>query len=456
MRSDQRAIRWALAGALLLLAFVGLTTYRTFRAHIGALTLIRHTFVVTDRLRRLLADMIDTETGMRGFLLTGNSAFLRPYDLAQPEVPRLISELTTLTADSPRHRSRMDLLQKKTVEEFSILEQLITLGRERGGVTAMPVGLLDSGKETMDEIRALVAAMEFEEEDLFVTRDEAQRRSERQAILFIVIGNTSAIGLLLAAGFVTSREIRARAQSEEKLAESVRELIASNRELEQFAYVASHDLQEPLRMVANYCQLLKRRYQSRLDADADEFIGFAVDGAQRMQGLIDDLLTYSRVGTRREAFAPVAVEAVLQDVLKNLAAAMAESAAVVTHDPMPIVTADASQLVQLFQNLIGNAIKFRGEKSPAVHVSVAPRGDDWLFGVRDYGIGIAPEYRSQVFLIFQRLHSKEEYPGTGIGLAISKKIVERHGGTIWVDSTEGGGSTFYFTLPQNRAPFPPT
>jgi signal transduction histidine kinase len=455
MRYDQSAIRWALAAAMLLLAFAGLMTYQTFRSHLRSSELTQHTIVVLDRVRHLLAELVDTETGERGFLLTGNDAYLQPLDTARPEIPRLLAELRALSADNPRQLSRLDAIEKRADEQFTLMARFVALRRAYGNVTAMPVGQLDSGKANMDEIRVFVASMEREEEDLFAARATAQARGERKAILFILLGYTSAIGLLLAAGIVTSREMRARVQSEAKLADSVRELIASNRELEQFAYVASHDLQEPLRMVANYCQLLKRRYHSRLDADADEFIGFAVDGARRMQVLIDDLLAYSRVGTRREKFTPVAMEAVLQDVLKNLEAAVTESAAAITNDPLPIVTADFSQLVQLLQNLIGNALKFRGEKSPSVHISAVPRGDDWLFGVRDHGIGIAPEYRGQIFLIFQRLHSKEEYPGTGIGLAISKKIVERHGGTIWVESTEGGGSTFYFTLPRNRSPFPP-
>jgi signal transduction histidine kinase len=449
MRYDLRAIRWAFSAALLLLFVAGLITYQTFRAHSRAADLTQHTFVVLENTRHMLADLIDTETGERGFLLTGDDSYLQPFELARPEIPRLIADLRRLTSDNPHQLSRLDTIERKEAEHFAFMDRLVALRRQYGNTTITPVGLLASQKTVMDGIRGEVAAMEREENDLLAARNEAQARSEQQAILFIILGNTSALGLLAAAAYVTSREMRSRARSEAKLADSVRELSASNRELEQFAYVASHDLQEPLRMVANYCQLLKRRYQSRLDGDADEFIGFAVDGAQRMQVLIDDLLAYSRVGTRKGALVSVSLDSVLRDVLKNLESALSDSGAVVTHDPLPTVTADPSQLVQLLQNLVGNAIKFRRGENPIVHISVAHRGDDWLFGVRDNGIGIAPEYRSQVFLIFQRLHSKEEYPGTGIGLAISKKIVERHGGTIWVEATEGGGSTFYFTLPRN-------
>ena len=243
------------------------------------------------------------------------------------------------------------------------------------------------------------------------------------------------------------REISSRERTERELAALIDELRRSNAELEQFAYVASHDLQEPLRMVSSYTQLLARRYQGRLDEDADEFIGFAVDGANRMQRLINDLLQYSRVGTRGRDLAPTETGAILDAACANLRVLLEESDAKVTSDELPIVMGDPVQLAQLFQNLIGNAVKFNKEgEPPRIHVGAERRDGDWLFSVRDNGIGIEPEYRERIFVIFQRLHARTEYSGTGIGLAVCKKIVERHGGRIWVDSVPGEGSTFYFTL----------
>jgi len=239
-------------------------------------------------------------------------------------------------------------------------------------------------------------------------------------------------------------------QLEQRVQERTTELARSNAELEQFAYVASHDLQEPLRMVASYTKLLEKRYQGRLDADADEFIGYVVDGATRMQQLINSLLDYSRVGTRGRDFAPTSSEKIIQEALANLEVSIEESAAKITCGLLPTVRADALQLNQLFQNLIGNAIRFRSEKPPEIHISAELKDSNWLFSVRDNGIGMESQYFDRIFIIFQRLHTRAEYAGTGIGLAICKKIVERHGGRIWVESEVGKGSTFFFTLPTNE------
>jgi signal transduction histidine kinase len=228
------------------------------------------------------------------------------------------------------------------------------------------------------------------------------------------------------------------------------QLQRANDELQQFAYVASHDLQEPLRMVTSYVQLLAQRYHDQLDAQAHEFMSYATEGAQRMQALIADLLAYSRVETREAEWTATDGEAVLEQALSDLQLAVAESGTVVTHDPLPTVSASPGQLRQLFENLLSNALKFRGPEPPRIHLAAQRRGPDWLFSVRDNGIGLDPKQAQRIFQIFQRLHTHQEYPGTGIGLAICKRIVERHGGRIWVESARGQGATFFFTLPARR------
>jgi len=249
-------------------------------------------------------------------------------------------------------------------------------------------------------------------------------------------------------GICFIQDITERKRAEEAIKRYAADLKRSNEELQQFAYVASHDLQEPLRAVASFTQLLSERYKGKLDKDADEFIAFAVGGANRMQTLINDLLSYSRLETRGKPPEPTDSHDALGQALANLGTAIRESGALVTNDDLPKVLADEGQLVQLFQNLIGNAVKFRGKEPPRVHVSAVSKGNEWLFSVRDNGIGIAKDYHERIFSIFQRLHSREEYPGTGIGLALCKRIVERQGGTIRVESEPGSGSTFFFTLPK--------
>jgi len=246
------------------------------------------------------------------------------------------------------------------------------------------------------------------------------------------------------------RELSERERAEEALAEKAEALIKSNKELQHFAYIVSHDLQEPLRMVRSYVQLLERRYAGELDEDADDFIHYAVDGATRMQQMIDDLLRYSRVSTHGEPFATTDCDDIIRDVLDNLQIAIEESGAEITTESLPTVIGDPAQLTRLLQNLVSNGIKFSQNGSPPrIHVSAEEESDAWRFAVADNGIGIPPQESERIFRIFQRLHTRDEYPGTGIGLAVCKQIVQRHGGRIWVDSSPGEGSTFYFTIPKS-------
>jgi PAS domain S-box-containing protein len=242
------------------------------------------------------------------------------------------------------------------------------------------------------------------------------------------------------------QDVSAEKAAEDELAQKTAELTRSNADLEQFAYVASHELQEPLRMVARYAEMLAQRYKGKIDADADRFIGYVSEGARRMQQLIDDLLSYSRVGTRGRPFELIDTEAALNEATRQLKAAIDATGAAITHDALPSVTGDHGQLIQVFQNLLTNAIKFRGDEAPRVHVSATRVGRDWVFAFQDNGVGIEARDTGRIFGIFQRAHAGET-EGTGIGLALCKRIVERHGGRIWVESQPGEGSIFRFTLP---------
>jgi len=266
---------------------------------------------------------------------------------------------------------------------------------------------------------------------------------------YVLKGALTRLPLAIRRTLEAQRMREQRKRSEQSLAEKVEELARSNRDLEQFASVASHDLQEPLRMVAAYTQLLSERYRGKMDANADKYMGYVVEGALRMQAMIRDLLAFSRVG--RDAKPGNADSNIaLASALLNLQAVTEESGARITHDLLPTIAADPTQLIQLFQNLIGNAIKFRGKEKPAINISVEKQGEAWTFSVADNGIGIAPEHRDVIFVIFQRLNSREEYAGNGLGLAICQKIVEQNGGKLWVESEPGVGSTFRFTLPAAR------
>lgn len=331
-----------------------------------------------------------------------------------------------------------------------------TLVYHRGpDATGIPVGYRQTVSLTVDHLHWTV--------ELWPDRRQLDRMTRPLATLLLFAGLALSwlLGLIVrltqrshvraleaeAANLALAREVRVREGAEAALARQTEDLRRSNADLEQFAYVASHDLQEPLRMVASYLQLIERRYQAQLDDDGREFIAFAVDGANRMRTLINDLLAYSRVGTRGRPFEPCDLGEAFEQAVGNLRLAIDEAGADVTKSQLPTVHGDPGQMTQLMQNLIGNAIKFRGAAAPRVRVEAVRQGSEWVCVVRDNGIGIPPEYAERVFLIFQRLHSRADYDGTGIGLAICKRIVERHGGRIWLTSEPGQGTEFWWTLP---------
>jgi PAS domain S-box-containing protein len=338
------------------------------------------------------------------------------YQVLRTTQPELVPEIPeSVLDDAARDEGHREILRELGLKSYMIVP-LVTRGRTLGAITLVTA---ESGRR-------------YGQADLEFAEDLAGRSA-------LAVDNARLYN-------EAQREIVQRKRYERVLEERAEELARSNAELEQFAYVASHDLQEPLRMVSSYTQLLARRYRDRLDSDANEFIDYAVGGANRMQALINDLLRYSRLGTRGEELAPTDTQLVFDAACANLMRAIEESGAEITSDELPVVLGDRSQLVQLFQNLIGNAIKFRSEEPVRIHVRAERRDGEWLLSVRDNGIGIEPQYADRIFVIFQRLDGKTEHSGTGIGLAVCKKIVEHHGGRIWVESESGKGSTFYFTL----------
>ncbi len=317
---------------------------------------------------------------------------------------------------------------KKSTGEIRIVQEKCTHFRDKSGDIIRSLGMVHDITERKKAEEHKQELLEMEKqltEELSATNEELMATTEELR---------------------TSNEELIMTQNH--LRDMVEKLKISNRELEQFAYVASHDLQEPLRMVGSFTQLLKRRYKGNLDEDADDYIDFIIDGAQRMKDLIDDLLAFSRLNTQAKEFEPVLMDVALSDVLTNLKTSINYNKAQISYDHLPVINGDPSQINQLLQNLLANAIKFCGDEPPKIHISAQDLDEQWLFCVEDKGIGIEPQYQEQIFRIFKRLHTREEYEGTGIGLAICKRIVERHNGEIWVESKPEEGSNFYFKLPK--------
>jgi signal transduction histidine kinase len=445
--------------------------------------------------RELAYDLVNQETGVRGYLLSANRTFLTPYYTGLADQQKQISLLRQLTAGVPAEQADLNnVLARVSTWRTEYAEPAIKQVSAAGRPVISPD--IGSGKALFDAIRTPLANLESE---LAGLRDQAVASLNDSATTLDAVSIGIAVALLLIVGAVAvvlrsaairpltrlagdarlvaagdfEREVttsgpreaadlavdvnrmRERILSElsavrmanTALESRAQELERSNSELEQFAYVASHDLQEPLRKVASFCQLLQRRYIGQLDERADQYIEFAVDGAKRMQVLIDDLLAFSRVGRVEREAALISCASALSAARVNLAADIRESGAVIETDELPTVRAEFSLITSLFQNLLSNAIKFRADKPPRIAVSVLRDGEFWQFSVADNGIGIEPEYADRIFVIFQRLHDRASYSGTGIGLAMCRKIVEYYGGRIWLETTASAGATFSFTLP---------
>jgi signal transduction histidine kinase len=453
-----------LAAASAVLIIVAILSYLSLAQNIEDRKWVTHSRLVLEKVDDLQINVINVETSLRGYVITGDESYLIPSRTEHDQAIERLKEVRELTVDNQNQQRSLDRLELLLKEKFQTMQSLVVTRRQGGlaaGATAVREG---SGRELMDQIRMVIASMKKQEDRLLVIRTAELDASSRETRIVIIIGEALGFFFLLVAGLVIQQEMKRRALAEEKvrslnadlerrvaertaeLAERAKDLQRSNTELQQFAYVASHDLQEPLRTISSFTQLLAKRYQNKLDEKAGEFINYAVDGCKRMQTLINDLLAFSRVGTQGKPLARVSCDAALDRVLKALKMAIQDSGAVITRESLPVVLADEIQLCQLFQNLVGNAIKFRNSEIPRIHVFAERHGTGWKIAVRDNGIGVSPEHGDRIFVIFQRLHTRTQYPGTGIGLAICKKIAERHGGRIWVEPSPEGGSTFWFTI----------
>jgi signal transduction histidine kinase len=443
---------------------------------------------------QLYAAMLNQETGLRGYLLSGQRTFLGPYNMGVAQQREQVRALQPLLVSLPVARADLTTALRR-IEIWRSTYAIPAIAQTAGGVKSTP-GKIETGKKDFDAVRGPLGSFQAY---LSTEHRRAVSLLRGSADVLDVTGVVCAIALILVvvalgvalraaairpltrlAGDARQvaggdfdhevdpggprevhtlavdvnrmrerilRELSAVRSAHSALEARARDLERSNAELEQFAYVASHDLQEPLRKVASFCQLLQRRYIGQLDARADQYIEFAVDGAKRMQALIDDLLAFSRVGRAERAPTLVSCAKALSQARVNLTNEIKKSGAVIESTDLPSVNAEFTLLISLFQNLISNAIKFRGEQPPMVRISAAGRDDDWLFSVADNGIGIEPEFADRIFVIFQRLHDRTQYAGTGIGLSMCRKIVEHYGGRIWLDTSYHEGAKFNFTLP---------
>jgi signal transduction histidine kinase len=424
---------------------------------------------------QLRAALVDQETGVRGYLLSGDRQFLDPYSEGQTAEQTAAAQLRDLLSGETGALGDLAAVEQEAATwRAAVAEPLIKNPRSE---------VVGQSKAAFDRVRLKLATLDArltglrDQARVDLTRARRRRDAVLLAMVIFLLALIAAIAVLLrlavlrplarlgeAARRVADGDFSHRLEPRgprdlvqlgqdvdgmrERLVAALTDSQRSNADLEQFAYVASHDLQEPLRKVASFCQLLQRRYADALDDRAQQYIGFAVDGASRMQRLINDLLTFSRIGRMYDSSRPVPLDDVLDEVERSLALALEESGAVIERPPLPTVVGDATLLTMLWQNLIGNAVKFRKpDVPPVVRIEVSGTDDEWTFTLRDNGIGIEPEFADKIFVIFQRLHPREKYSGTGIGLAIGKKVVEFHGGSIRLDEDYRDGAGFIFTLP---------
>ncbi len=451
-RRTQAAFLW-IAGFTVLL---GALAYWSTTRYVTAVEWVTHSQLVKSELDDLLIDLVTAETSSRGYFLTSDAQFLMPYERSKDEVQQHLRRLGSLAQDNPGQLRNLSVLDAAVNARLNRIEEVLDSFKERGR-DALGSGNR-RGVRLMENSRAMITHMDEEEGRLLKERLHSQQVIQLQLLWTFGLCVAGTLAALTWAYRLINAYNQKRDQAEKAVRElnedlehrvSARtlELERSNRDLQYYAYVASHDLQEPLRTVTAYVQLLQLRYGGKLDAEADEFIQFVVEGAARMQQLIQDLLEYSRASSPSLDLKVVDLETTLERTLQSLTSTIGDSGAEITHDPLPSICADDVKIGQLLQNLIANGIKFHGEAPPRIHIGAKNRGDDWLFSVKDNGVGFDMRYADKIFVLFQRLHGGAKYKGTGIGLAVCKRVIEGHGGRIWAESELDQGATFFFTLP---------
>jgi signal transduction histidine kinase len=467
----QHTIRGLILASGIFLTILGLTAYLTLRA-----TELNHWTIQTHKTIEALKDSLsalqDIEIGERGYLLTGSRDFLGPYNWGKSNFESSLNEIRALTKGDPAEQRNLNQLEKVARERIEATETAVS---QRAAEKETNIELQEHGHELMREYRACITKMTDEARTKLSERATILQDTQRLLWFFAGFSAFCALGILGWVYLIISqaitieqtrvkqlkalnegltRENDQRTRVERSLKETTIRLSNSNADLQQFAYVASHDLQEPLRAVSGFLTLLSKKHQGSFDEESKQWITHSVEGAQRMRALINDLLIYARVESKGKPLVRFQLTTALDQARRDLAMALAESQAELVVSELPEISGDPGQMAQVFQNLIGNAIKFRAPDTvPVVKISAekSEKEDEWEVSVSDNGIGFSMEHAQRIFVIFQRLQGREEYKGTGIGLALCKKIVARHGGRIWVNSTVGEGSTFTFTLPISKA-----
>jgi signal transduction histidine kinase len=465
LTASQKTIRGLVAiAALFLIAIgaMGLVSYRLIDVNRWTI----HTHSIIEGVKDSLSALQDVETGERGYIVTGQKNFLEPYEWGRQATMRDLAQIASMTRDNPAQQENIRKARELAQARMDWSAETIEKAVIKPAPATIP--MMAKGKQIMDEYRHQVALIMQNEKDLLTRRTEDLK--EAQALLVVVTVILSVVGVVLLGWIyrITSSaieeekkrvlqldrlntgladEIEQRKQTELALKEATAKLSSSNTDLQQFAYVASHDLQEPLRAVSGFLTLLASKHKETLDEESASWINHAVEGSLRMRALINDLLAYARVESKGKALIDTDCNESLTIAKKDLSVLLGETDAQLNVADLPHVMGEKGQLAQVFQNLIGNAIKFRSSEHPVIDIGVVKQSGNWLFTIKDNGLGFDQEHAERIFVIFQRLQGREEHKGTGIGLALCKKIIERHGGTIWAQSEKGKGSTFSFTIP---------